>query len=898
MAKTTWRFEFVDINKSIEINETESQWTGFAVIRAPKGSTEAMYIPPNNRSMIESMFGYASADWPDLFEVIDFNNEYGLYISAPTAEVSECPNYYGGVYITSLGLLPAYKLTNKKSPNFEVGLIPGSENSILGINKNSEFELLDINKPGTQALITIKNVDASVVRKVDYIDLTWGGRSFRYKLDKTNGFIRPSTFMTTEDAGLSKVCGTFELTETGDTYNFYLGGGAGTNPLSSSVTANAWNTENDWTSFNIPFLDFTHKSYKFNVKYNYNQYIPEGVDFEDWKGPEYFNDREEILNAILNGGEVPIGPNDSVTLEYKEPLKESIRLVYNCEEITKALNVQPSPTANKTTLYFKDFVYDKWSYEESLFFTKDLTNVLPGTANFNILANTDYKVLKVVETNVGKQLSVWQYNFDKYEEEYIDDWGVTQTREVTIGWEDISEEEETKVILAWEPLTKEDKDDSIKHNIYKVIEGALNQMTENSDVEDLRLVPNKLFNSFRAWSVEEDMEGELHTSGDFTGSLDEFGTDENGSDNYWEELLVPDESVCFAEIRVYDTFDKDLDAKGIYTGKRLNSETSYVVSGQRYTDFVVEQAHKAGITGGEITSAPESIQKRWAKVIKNGLIEAAKPKYGDVSLFFECSGLDLVKTYMGAIRTMHYTSTMIAPKLINETIFNNVNKMNVTGRYRGFAQYCQELLYKDRNLRKKYYSCPIGAVAVMLMRIMESYLGGVAPSWLNEGIVGGQLEGCMSRTPIAPRWDFEDLDTKIMDAKGINPIVMDADDGVMMVSQKTTELGAGDWSKLGHSMAFDLTKREIRDQVMKPQLSKKINDHWIEKRQTQVDKILAKRTSAGVYSYANCDIAKVNNEYTKAQNVFNIAVEVRATPYSEKVRLTFTNLAQTTSVSD
>lgn len=89
MAKTTWRFEFVDINKSITINEVEATWTGYAVIRAPKGQTKAVYIPPHNPDMINAMFGYASADWPDLFELQDFNNEYGVYVSAPTVDVAD-----------------------------------------------------------------------------------------------------------------------------------------------------------------------------------------------------------------------------------------------------------------------------------------------------------------------------------------------------------------------------------------------------------------------------------------------------------------------------------------------------------------------------------------------------------------------------------------------------------------------------------------------------------------------------------------------------------------------------------------------------------------------------------------------------------------------------------------
>ena len=101
-------------------------------------------------------------------------------------------------------------------------------------------------------------------------------------------------------------------------------------------------------------------------------------------------------------------------------------------------------------------------------------------------------------------------------------------------------------------------------------------------------------------------------------------------------------------------------------------------------------------------------------------------------------------------------------------------------------------------------------------------------------------------------------------------------------------------------MSFDVCKREIRDNVMKPQLVKKINPFYINKRQGQVNRILAKRTSGDnpIWSYANSDVDKANTEYTKAQKIFMIPVEVRVFPFSEKVRLSFSNLGQITVVSD
>ena len=64
------------------------------------------------------------------------------------------------------------------------------------------------------------------------------------------------------------------------------------------------------------------------------------------------------------------------------------------------------------------------------------------------------------------------------------------------------------------------------------------------------------------------------------------------------------------------------------------------------------------------------------------------------------SALTAGKADISAIRTAHYTATIVTPK--NLTSIENCKKYTVTGRCRGTAQYAQELLYKDKNLRKKY----------------------------------------------------------------------------------------------------------------------------------------------------------------------------------------------------
>jgi hypothetical protein len=192
----------------------------------------------------------------------------------------------------------------------------------------------------------------------------------------------------------------------------------------------------------------------------------------------------------------------------------------------------------------------------------------------------------------------------------------------------------------------------------------------------------------------------------------------------------------------------------------------------------------------------------------------------------------------------------------------------------------------------------VGAYGTKLAIIMQDKLGGAAPMWFDSpGGYGGQLAISVNEQ----KWDFEDPQLKAFDQKGLNPIIINPDSGTPMAySQRTTQDPnvVTDWSYLGHQMAFDLFRREVRDRVMKAQIGKHINDFYFDIRQKQVQAILNKRIGGAqpIWTAGRVLIKEVNNDTSKAQNKFRISVRVKVTTYAEEVELNFTNIDQFTEV--
>ena len=891
MARSSWRYEYADHNKSFLIKENETLFTAFWAIRAPKGDVEARYIAPDNADLIKAMYGYPSADYPDLYDLLEFNKKYGTYVSAHPGVSKDVPNYYGGTYLTTKGILKMYCNTSKNSPNYQVSIKPAKfsalndDGTVSYVSEIKQKLLEDVNVKFTtalnfgdgQALVTIEGIPESIISKLDaFVFDFWGSAvtGYQYVLKEVTedtGVLLPSPKETTDEDARLIACGYYQKQEDG-TYTFVFGG-------NNSIGVDyRWNTEQDEKTYGIPFLNY--KKYKGLTSYDYTALGVTGVDN---------GNASKVLNALLSGGTVTIGTK---VLDYEKPIAERFRFLYNVEDITLSYTNQSSPTAVPTTIKYSNVHYDKYLFDQYIPFTDNEPVLDEETEKFTGPAIKG--LFAVVKGN-----SVELYYGDKDEN---GDW----------IYENVTSDYETqKIALGSAKELKEDSDldvKAFKHNIYYVVEGSLELMTEDGTYP-LELNPE--FNSYSIEGVEYDEDGLEQSTSVLSGSLDPKAETPNGQDYFFEDTFVPDQASIITQ-RVVRTFDEFLDKKGFYTGYRIDGEEEMTVTGQRSLDHTIakikaEHAKKPNDPYNQIGDTSPKYVKEVAAGIKQSLIEAQKGKYEECFFFVDPTGIDSVKEYYSMIRTNHTMGEILSVKLINDSLASKISKVTVSGRVRGGIQICQEFLFKDAN-KTKYYSSVIGAYAAMVMKTIETTRGGRQPCWINEKDVGGQLDGYLTRTPISMRWDFTDVpnpqtgakaDTEILDLKGINPVILDPVDGVMVTSGVTTELNAGDWSRVAHTVAFDCCKREIRDNVMKPQVEKPIDDYYMDLRKQDTEKILRLRTDTyKIWKYAACKVHEVNTEYTMAQEIFNIDVEVRVKTTSRKVKLSFTNLGQITLVKD
>ena len=124
----TFRIGFTDTDLSFSNPVPDTTAKGFMVVRAPKGTTEAIYFPKGSQNLILSTIGLPSKTWPDIQDALDFNANFGLWISAPAGANS----YYGSTYLTSYGLLSGWRNeTSKTEPAFEIQLPFGEEEKIV-----------------------------------------------------------------------------------------------------------------------------------------------------------------------------------------------------------------------------------------------------------------------------------------------------------------------------------------------------------------------------------------------------------------------------------------------------------------------------------------------------------------------------------------------------------------------------------------------------------------------------------------------------------------------------------------------------------------------------------------------------------------------------------------------
>lgn len=247
------------------------------------------------------------------------------------------------------------------------------------------------------------------------------------------------------------------------------------------------------------------------------------------------------------------------------------------------------------------------------------------------------------------------------------------------------------------------------------------------------------------------------------------------------------------------------------------------------------------------------------------------------------------------------TGTKVASSDVSVAMSQFADARALLPNVTGIASFINEFLVKENYNLTKYWGVPIGAVGVMLTQIMEYKLGGVAPMYTNANYNGASLGGQIGKTVLKQKYKFtaDQLDT--LDDMGLNPIVLAPPYGVMITSQKTLQSVANisDWSYLGHQMAFDLFRKEVKEQVMFPQIGKPINEYYFEVRQRATQSLLNRRLigSQAIWSAGEVLVAEVNTDETKAEKKFVIKVRVKVTPFSEAVELAFVNVDQYTEIA-
>lgn len=968
-SKNSWRLLFVDIDSSFSVSTESSTIKGYMVVRAPKGETSPYYFEKGNMTAIYAMIGVPTANWPDLYEAEAFNQEYGLYLSAPAGSSKKYPSYFGGAYITSKGLIDFYNVTGKDVIDYTQMVQVGFEdaqgykkttvNVIVnpkGVGGSSGYALngkIDGTKDNIALYIT--GIEAKQWASIQEIGINYWG-------DETSGFNEGTYYYSVNkvdhklyvenadgEAVTDYYCGVWVKAADG-TYSVIIGGNSWILAESSLTTQSAVLAElenlgikatstNTYENTDSPLLTLTDlftnienlcanggaKAPKWSEVVAYlesgNKLVVTNTEADgtetavaDFDESKFFNVEFVVTDSL--GNKTAYTTAES----YTSPVNryQGLTWLLNVKPFSHGYIVQKSASEVTTNVSISSIGYDKWLYDVAVPVIfgpklKDVSRDLIKSIEFNnddnlfLYCEVTYDGATPImpeEKAVSKKLKLYQYNSDA--EESLTTLAKTCT--------DVGEAYETQSLLIYGDYIVSMNDGKavgitptnttslqIDHEILYVV-SASNFQIEKEDDDNYPLKKDINFNTMTFKVMEEVYPGEMMNGGEFTGSFNEKGKDSYGANIYWPNVLN-DDDMSFIEIHPDKTFDEDLDSHGIYTGTRIvDDKLTYDLTGtlvpttfdlklkgQRYVTYAVEQNIKDGTTGG-------SWRDEFQMVVKQGWTEAFDSQYDDVFIFMDPTGEEFVHTQHASLVMTHKLAIAISPKNITKAEFTNPSKITVTGRSKQTAQFAGEFQYYDAYTGKSFWMKPIGDVGLMCARIYDFKMGGWPPAWYNYNDMGGQLP----RAVLKARWNFSDTATKIMDEKGINPIVYNSDDGLMVTSSKTTQdpNNLTDWSYLEHVMAFLLCKRDIRDNVMRQQIKKPIDEYWMGVRQTQVEAILAKRTTGSnkIWTKAICDIAGVNTDITKAARKFIIYVKVKVTPFSEFVELQFENVGQTTNL--
>ena len=282
--------------------------------------------------------------------------------------------------------------------------------------------------------------------------------------------------------------------------------------------------------------------------------------------------------------------------------------------------------------------------------------------------------------------------------------------------------------------------------------------------------------------------------------------------------------------------------------------------------------------------------------LEDGWLFPEKPEYGDVDLFFNSevdpdpssSFFTLADRTPYPVQGFLFSMTPSDLEHISPLSFGP-RYWNICGKFTRVSTYTKE----------KYVSGLVGNRALMQAKIIEGSYGGVAPMFLNENGLGGQLS--VSVRKALNSWDKDEVD--ILTDNNYNPIIKDPTYGLLLVGQKTCQAGVlSDWSYIGHVCSFIALEKALIDPVLIPQIGKPNNDYYRDLRKTQIEAYLSPRISGSraIWADALVDTSTregVNDEAALAAKEFRIVIKVQPNIYSEYVTLTLASYPQGVELS-
>ena len=288
------------------------------------------------------------------------------------------------------------------------------------------------------------------------------------------------------------------------------------------------------------------------------------------------------------------------------------------------------------------------------------------------------------------------------------------------------------------------------------------------------------------------------------------------------------------------------------------------------------------------------------KLHNKGWDYAKKEEYQDVQLFFS-SEKNMINSSSSDFFSIASSGTQLAK--FSGFIFNatpdSVEDAELLTYGREYWNICN-IAVIDIDKGSRIFSPLTGARALMQARIIDNRWGGLAPMWENVQGMGGQLTMV---SPYRMKYKYTKDELTTLDSLNYNPVIMDRQYGTMVVGQRTCQSGAvTDWSYIGHACAFMTCIREIRNNVMIPQIGKANNPYYRTLRKEQVEQILRPRLEGnnriwaeGVVDTSTAD--GVNDVYARKALTFKISCKVKVDIYSEYVELNFANEDQSSIIS-